>query len=143
MPLPFRKNLTNLMFKESEMSQLSTSTDSKIINLEVIVIGAGLSGIAAGIKLLKSGIKDFLILEKSHEIGGVWRDNTYPGCECDIPSALYSYSFAPNPKWNHVFAKQTQIKEYIEDVAHQHHLYPKIKFNQELQQAKWLQQKQC
>lgn len=59
MPLPFRKNLTNLMFKESEMSQLSTSTDSKIINLEVIVIGAGLSGIAAGIKLLKSGIKDF------------------------------------------------------------------------------------
>ncbi|MEQ1067099.1 NAD(P)/FAD-dependent oxidoreductase [Acinetobacter sp. XH1741] len=125
------------------MSQLSTSTDSKIINLEVIVIGAGLSGIAAGIKLLKSGIKDFLILEKSHEIGGVWRDNTYPGCECDIPSALYSYSFAPNPKWNHVFAKQTQIKEYIEDVAHQHHLYPKIKFNQELQQAKWLQQKQC
>lgn len=84
---------------------------------DVIVVGAGFSGIGAAIKLQEAGIENFLVLEKAKEIGGVWRDNTYPGCACDIPSSLYSYSFAPNPKWSRVFAEQKEIKNYLFDVA--------------------------
>ena len=82
----------------------------------VIVVGAGFAGLGAAIKLQQAGF-DFQILEKAAEIGGVWRDNNYPGCACDVPSALYSYSFAPNPHWRQLFAEQSEIKDYTADVA--------------------------
>ena len=78
---------------------------------EVIVIGAGFAGIGAAIKLREANF-EFLVLEKADEIGGVWRDNSYPDCACDIPSAFYSFSFAPNPNWSSFFAKQEEIKDY-------------------------------
>ena len=84
----------------------------------VIVVGAGFAGIGAAIKLHQAGM-DFLVLEKAAEIGGVWRENTYPDCGCDVPSPLYSYSFAPNPNWQHFFAKQHEIKNYTLDTAKQ------------------------
>ena len=68
------------------------------IKLDVAVIGAGFAGIGAGIKLKQEGIESFKIFERSNDIGGTWRDNNYPGCACDIPSNLYSYSFEPNPE---------------------------------------------
>jgi len=67
------------------------------MNYDVIVIGAGFAGVGAAIKLREAGFTDFAVLEKAGNVGGTWRDNTYPGCACDVPSALYSFSFAPNP----------------------------------------------
>ena len=110
---------------------------------DVIVVGAGFSGIGAAIKLQEAGINNFLILEKASEIGGVWRDNTYPGCACDVPSTLYSYSFAPNPKWSRVFAEQKEIKSYLFDIADQYNVRPYVKLNNEMLDAAWNSDKQC
>ena len=73
---------------------------------KVIIVGGGFAGLGAAIKLKQAGIEDFILLEKAAEMGGVWRENTYPGCACDVPSALYSYSFEQNPAWSRVFAQQ-------------------------------------
>ena len=103
----------------------------------VIVVGAGFAGIGAAIKLRQAGI-DFLVLEKAAEIGGVWRDNTYPGCGCDVPSALYSYSFAPNPRWSQFFAKQSEIKDYTQDTADKFGIMDHVRLRHELLEARWI-----
>ncbi|MEU7131907.1 NAD(P)/FAD-dependent oxidoreductase [Streptomyces sp. NPDC046261] len=80
---------------------------------QVIVVGAGFSGIGAAIRLRQEGVRDLLVLEKSPDVGGTWRDNTYPGCACDVPSVLYCYSFARNPGWSKTFAGQREIHAYL------------------------------
>jgi len=82
-----------------------------------IIIGTGISGICMAIKLKEKGIHDFLLLEKASDIGGTWRENTYPGAECDIPSALYSFSFEPYPYWEYKWSHQPQILEYLQHVG--------------------------
>jgi cation diffusion facilitator CzcD-associated flavoprotein CzcO len=83
----------------------------------VVVVGAGFSGIGAAIRLRREGVRDLLVLEKAPQLGGTWRENTYPGCACDVPSSLYSYSFAPNPGWSRTFAGQREIHEYLRVTA--------------------------
>jgi cation diffusion facilitator CzcD-associated flavoprotein CzcO/acetyl esterase/lipase len=85
--------------------------------LEAIVIGAGFGGICMGVALRRAGVTDFLILEKGEDLGGVWRDNTYPGAACDVPSHLYSFSFAPHPGWSSTFGRQGEIHAYLRDCA--------------------------
>src|ERR1700712_3989538 len=75
--------------------------------------GSGFAGVGAAIELMKSGRHDFAILERADDIGGTWRDNSYPGCACDVPSNLYSFSFALNPEWSHAFGKQPEIQAYL------------------------------
>jgi cation diffusion facilitator CzcD-associated flavoprotein CzcO len=104
---------------------------------EVVVIGAGVSGIGAAIKLKERGIDDVVILEKADTYGGTWRANTYPGCACDVPSALYSFSFAPNPDWSRLFATQPEILAYVEKVARDHGLDDHTRFGVELLAAAW------
>lgn len=104
---------------------------------DVIIIGAGFSGLAAGIRLQQQNINNFIVIEKSSEVGGVWRENTYPGCECDVPSSIYSYSFAPNPNWSHIFAKQKEIQQYIKDVSKRFNMDQHLLFNTELYTAHW------
>ncbi|WP_035366188.1 flavin-containing monooxygenase [Acinetobacter calcoaceticus] len=104
---------------------------------QVVIIGAGFAGLGAAIKLQEAGFTDFVVLEKAHEIGGVWRANTYPGCACDVPSALYSYSFVPNPKWSRVFAPQQEIKEYIQDVAKKFDVEKYVRFGYEMLESAW------
>ncbi|QHH96484.1 flavin-containing monooxygenase [Acinetobacter dispersus] len=125
------------------MSDLNQVTVVDDYALDVVIIGAGFSGIAAGVKLQKEKMNNFIIIEKSNEVGGVWRENTYPGCECDVPSSIYSYSFAPNPNWSHIFAKQKEIQQYIKDVARRFNMDQHILFNTELRQAAWSQQQQA
>ncbi len=108
-----------------------------------IIIGTGFSGIAMAIKLKEQGINNFVILEKAKEVGGTWRENTYPGAECDIPSALYSFSFEPNPNWKYKWSMQPQILEYIKHVAKKYALYPHIQFQQEMVSAKWIAEEGC
>lgn len=125
------------------MSDLKQDVVLNNHRFDVVIIGAGFSGIAAGIKLKQQKINNFIIVEKSNEVGGVWRENTYPGCECDVPSSIYSYSFAPNPNWSHIFAKQKEIQQYIQDVTNRFRMDQHILFNTELQQASWSHEQQC
>ncbi|HEY4007380.1 MAG TPA: FAD-dependent oxidoreductase, partial [Pseudonocardia sp.] len=78
-----------------------------------LVIGAGFAGLGAAIRLRQAGVEDVVVLERGSEVGGTWRDNTYPGAACDIPSVLYSYSFAPNPEWSRAYSGSAEILRYI------------------------------
>lgn len=97
--------------------------------LEVAVIGTGFSGLGMGIRLKKSGMTNFRIFEKAGDIGGTWRDNTYPGCGCDVQSQLYSYSFEPYAEWSNTYASQGEIHTYIKHCAEKYGMYPYIRFN--------------
>ncbi|MFN3935522.1 flavin-containing monooxygenase [Parvibaculum sp.] len=100
----------------------------------VAILGAGAGGLAMAISLQKAGIP-FTIYEKAASVGGTWRDNTYPGSGCDVPSMLYSYSFEPKPDWSRKFAPQPEIVAYFEGVARKHNLLPHIRFNTEIAEA--------
>ena len=104
---------------------------------DTFIVGAGISGIAAAIRLDQVGYTDYKIIEKADRVGGTWRENTYPGCGCDVPSALYSYSFAPSSKWSHLFARQPEILSYLEEVSHTFNVHEKIEFETELEKAAW------
>ena len=82
----------------------------------IVIVGTGFSGIGMAIRLLQAGERDFVLLERADEVGGTWRDNTYPGCRCDVPSHLYSFSFAPNPDWSSTFSPQPEILDYLRGV---------------------------
>ena len=105
--------------------------------MRIAVVGTGFSGLCMGIKLRQAGFEDFTLLEQAGAIGGTWRDNTYPGAECDIPSALYSFSFEPNPRWTHKWSHQPEILRYMEHCAEKYGLYPHIRFNAEVVRARW------
>jgi len=106
-----------------------SKNQESIKSFEVAIIGAGFAGVGAGIKLREKGQSSFVIFERATEIGGTWRDNTYPGCACDIPSFLYSYSFEPNHDWSRTFSRQGEILEYLKGCAEKYDILPHIQFN--------------
>src|SRR5438270_3621231 len=91
-----------------------------------------MAGVLSAIKLTESGYADIAVYEKGDRIGGTWRENTYPGIACDVPSHLYSYSFAPNSEWSHLFSPGDEIRAYLEDVAKKFDVYRLIRFNTEV-----------
>lgn len=99
---------------------------------DVAIIGAGFAGIGAAIRLLQEGVDDVVIFERDNRVGGTWRDNTYPGAACDIPSRLYSYSFAPNPDWSHTYSGSAEILDYIDRMVDAHGLEPRIRFGHDV-----------
>ncbi|MBH1934487.1 NAD(P)/FAD-dependent oxidoreductase [Streptomyces sp. AV19] len=103
---------------------------------DVVVIGAGLSGTAAVIALRRAGFEDVVVLEKSARGGGTWRDNTYPGCGCDVPAVLYEYSFAPHP-WSRCFASRSEILDYLRTTASEHGVDRVVQYGVEVQEARW------
>lgn len=110
--------------------------------MRTIIIGAGMAGIAAAIKWRQAGLDDVVIYEKASSIGGTWRENTYPGVACDVPSHLYSYSFAPNPDWSHTFSPGPEIRDYLEAVAKEQGVHQLISFDEEVseltfREGKW------
>ncbi|MET7906347.1 NAD(P)/FAD-dependent oxidoreductase [Streptomyces sp. NPDC005355] len=106
-------------------------------DLRIAVIGSGFSGLGTAIRLLQQGIDDFLVFERADEVGGTWRDNTYPGCACDVMSHLYSFSFAPNPRWKSTFGKQQELFAYLRDCADEFGVRSRIRFRHELTEARW------
>ncbi|NKB99644.1 MAG: FAD-dependent oxidoreductase [Pseudomonadales bacterium] len=104
---------------------------------EVVVIGAGLSGVCAAIKLKEAGVANFHVFEKGADVGGTWRDNRYPGVACDVPSHLYSYSFAPNPEWSRWYAPGAEIWDYVKKCATEFDVYDQITFNTLVESAVW------
>ena len=87
------------------------------MDFEVTLVGAGFSGIAMAIALKQAGICSFVLLEKGDDVGGTWHENQYPGCACDVPSHLYSFSFAPNPNWSRMYSPQPEIWNYVRRVT--------------------------
>lgn len=103
----------------------------------VLIVGAGVSGISVAHYLRKAGVSDFAIIEAADDFGGTWRANTYPGCACDVPSLLYSFSFAQNPDWSQFFASQPEIKAYVRRVAMSEQLDSFVTFGVEATGADW------
>ncbi|MEM9718891.1 MAG: NAD(P)/FAD-dependent oxidoreductase [Bacteroidota bacterium] len=114
---------------------------TNIFDYQVAIIGAGFGGLAMGIRLKKAGKGDFVILEKASEVGGTWRDNTYPGCACDIPSHLYSFSFELNPNWSRQFSPQPEILTYLKSCTEKYNLYEHIQFNSGVEKMRFDKEK--
>ncbi len=110
---------------------------SNINHVEFAIIGAGFAGLGMGIRLKMAGKHDFVIFERAEEIGGTWRDNTYPGCACDIPSIVYSFSFDQNPEWSRHFPTQPEILAYLKQCVQRFEIEKKIQFNTDIQQLRF------
>ncbi|ADB30859.1 cyclohexanone monooxygenase [Kribbella flavida DSM 17836] len=104
----------------------------------IVVIGTGFAGIGMAARLKQAGYDDFVVLERAAEVGGTWRDNTYPGCRCDVPSHLYSFSFAPNPDWSSTFSPQPEIEAYLQQVTDRFGVRPHIRFGHTVESAHWV-----
>jgi cation diffusion facilitator CzcD-associated flavoprotein CzcO len=110
--------------------------------VNVAIVGAGVGGLCAAIQLQKAGHNSIVILERSHEVGGTWRDNEYPGCACDVPSHLYSFSFEPNTEWTRPYPQQPEIQSYILRVTEKYGLRSLIRFGVNVQSMQWLPEQQ-
>lgn len=100
-----------------------------------VIIGSGFAGLAMAIALTRAGIEDFVVLEKAGSIGGTWRDNVYPGCACDVPSHLYSFSFEPNPRWSATYSPQPEIRAYMERCADKYDVRRHVRLHTEARSA--------
>jgi len=118
-------------------------TVDRLDHARVAIIGAGFSGLGAAIRLKQRGTDDFVILERSADIGGTWRDNTYPGCACDVPSHLYSYSFAANPDWPRSYSGQDEIWAYLRGCVERYGLGPHLRLGHEVVEAAWDEARGC
>ncbi len=116
---------------------MSTDGASSLTHLRVVIVGTGFAGLGMAIRLKQEGFDDFVVLERADDLGGTWRDNTYPGCQCDVPSHLYSFSFAPNPQWSRTFSRQPEIWAYLRRCAEEHDITPHIRFGHKLIEAAW------
>jgi cation diffusion facilitator CzcD-associated flavoprotein CzcO len=103
----------------------------------IAVVGGGFGGVGAAVMLRQAGYEDVTVFERGERVGGVWNDNTYPGASCDIPSHLYEFSFAPNPRWSRRYAPQQEIQEYVEDVARRFGVADRIRTSTEVKRASW------
>jgi len=103
----------------------------------VLIVGAGFAGLGMAIALRKAGMESFLVIEKGDDVGGTWRDNRYPGCACDIPSHLYSFSFDLNPEWSRMYAPQPEIWEYLRRCAKRYGVLGRVRFRTAMQEARW------
>jgi cation diffusion facilitator CzcD-associated flavoprotein CzcO len=112
-------------------------TQTSDLETTIAIIGSGFSGLGMAAQLRMRGRDDFVILEKAHDIGGTWRDNTYPGCACDVPSVLYSYSFAPNPDWSRFYSPQAEIRRYVQEVARRESMHECVRFGADVVDASW------
>jgi len=111
--------------------------ETPVPHVRIAILGAGFAGLGMAIQLKRHGYDDFVVLERAADVGGTWRDNTYPGCACDIPSHLYSFSFAPNPHWSRVYSPWREIQGYLRNCAVRFGILPHIRWNSELLDASW------
>lgn len=120
--------------------RVASSTESgggDVYRVRVAIIGAGFGGLGTAMMLKRAGINDFVVLERAAEVGGTWEVNTYPGAQCDIPSILYSFSFAPNPEWSRLYPLQPEIKDYLRRCTEEFGLVPHLRMEHEVLDACW------
>src|SRR3954452_10216827 len=106
-------------------------------DFRIAIVGTGFSGLGMAIRLKQEGVEDFVVFERADDVGGTWRDNTYPGCQCDVPSHLYSFSFAPNPGWSRTFSRQPEIQDYLRRCAARFDVLPHVRFGHAVTGAHW------
>jgi cation diffusion facilitator CzcD-associated flavoprotein CzcO len=106
-------------------------------DFEVAIAGAGFSGLGMAIALEKEAKRSFVLFEKAADVGGTWRENVYPGCACDVPSHLYSFSFEPNPNWSRMFSPQPEIWDYLRHCARKYGIAPHMRFNAQVERLTW------
>ncbi|CAN5481088.1 NAD(P)/FAD-dependent oxidoreductase [soil metagenome] len=111
--------------------------DYTVPHVRIAIVGSGFGGIGTAIRLKQEGIEDFLVFERAEEVGGVWRDNRYPGCACDVQSRLYSFSFAPNSRWSRRYSPQSEIWEYLRWCTREFGIFPHLRFGHEVHGATW------
>ena len=112
-------------------------SSSSTTDVDVAILGSGFSGLGMAIRLLQEGFEDFVVLERGDDVGGTWHYNTYPGCACDVPSHLYSFSFAPNPDWSHTYSPQAEIRDYLRRCADEFGVRPYVRLGHEVTSAEW------
>jgi cation diffusion facilitator CzcD-associated flavoprotein CzcO len=112
-------------------------SDARTQQVSFLVIGAGFSGLGAAIRLTEAGHRDLVVLERASDVGGTWRDNVYPGCRCDVPSNLYSYSFAAKPDWSETFPSQPELWDYLRRIVRTYRLGSYLRFGHEVASARW------
>lgn len=110
---------------------------AQVTEVRLAIVGSGFSGLGMAIRLKQAGIDDFVVLERADDLGGTWRDNSYPGAACDVPSHLYSFSFAPNPDWSNAFSAQPEIQDYLRDCARRFGVLAHLRYGHEVQEARW------
>jgi cation diffusion facilitator CzcD-associated flavoprotein CzcO len=122
--------------------KLNVPKDQKNDEYYALIIGSGFSGLGMAIKLNELGMDDYIIIERHGHLGGTWYANTYPGCTCDVPSNLYSFSFEPNPNWSRFFSPQPEIGQYLEHCSEKYDIPRHIKFNTTVTELRWLDDRQ-
>ncbi len=105
--------------------------------VDTVIVGSGFAGLGMAIRMKQQGMDDFVVLERAGDVGGTWRDNTYPGAACDVPSNLYSFSFAPNPHWSRTFSAQPEIQAYLQGCADRFGIGPHLRFHHEVRGCRW------
>jgi cation diffusion facilitator CzcD-associated flavoprotein CzcO len=112
-------------------------SDASPQEVTFLVIGAGFSGLGAAVRLATAGYRDLIVLERAGDVGGTWRDNLYPGCRCDVPSNLYSYSFEAKPDWSETFPSQPELWDYLRGIVRKYDLGSYLRFGHEVTSARW------
>src|SRR2546428_1994323 len=128
--------------QQTALSHESSNGEAPIRHIHIVILGTGFAGLGMAIRLRQQGEEGFVVLERAGDIGGTWRDNTYPGCACDIPSHLYSFSFALNPSWSRKYSPQREIQDYLRHCAKRFGILPHIHWNSELLNASWNEDEQ-
>ncbi|HEV7902895.1 MAG TPA: NAD(P)/FAD-dependent oxidoreductase, partial [Pyrinomonadaceae bacterium] len=116
---------------------MASTSGNNPFNTRIAIIGSGFGGLGTAIRLKGRDIEDFVIFERDSDVGGTWRDNSYPGCACDVQSHLYSFSFAPNPDWTRSYSHQPEIWDYLKRCAADFHILPHIRFRHDVREAAW------
>jgi cation diffusion facilitator CzcD-associated flavoprotein CzcO len=145
MPQIFAANGSQSLLDDQSLTFSSSKTDIQANkhHVRVVILGTGFSGLGIAIRLKLQGYENFVVLEQASDIGGTWRDNTYPGCACDIPSHLYSFSFALNPNWSRSYSPQREIWDYLRRCAKDYGILPHILWNTRLKEASWDETDRC
>ena len=128
--------------KNRAQRKLRSPNDLKENEYYTVIIGSGFSGLGMAIKLNQLGMDNYILVERQGHIGGTWYANKYPGCACDVPSNLYSFSFEPNPKWSYYFGRQPEIAEYLENLADKYDIRRRIHFNTNVTELRWLEDRE-
>jgi cation diffusion facilitator CzcD-associated flavoprotein CzcO len=124
------------------MEQETDMHEDPLAHYDVAIVGSGFAGLGMAIELRRAGFENFVVLERAAEVGGTWRENHYPGCACDVPTPLYSYSFAPNPHWSRLYARSGEIRAYLEDCADRFGVRRNIVFDSDVTGAHWNEEAQ-
>ena len=123
--------------QETGAQETGAQETGPVAHLAVAIVGNGFSGLGTAIRLRRAGVADFLVFERHEDVGGTWRDNSYPGCACDVPSHLYSYSFAPNPDWSRSFSARSEIHEYLQRMSERYGIDRFTRNGHEVLDATW------